>query len=187
MLIAANFTLVFGQVCEPLVFFPAQVVAGEWWRILTFPLVHVSWYHLILDAGAFLFLFHGLMETSAIKRLGIVAACAAGSLGFALLTSPLTGGLCGLSGIAHGLMAVSAIELMQTKGKTLQHTGLACLLIVVLKGLVEALSGQVLFENLHLGDVASPVAVCHAGGLLGGLLFKMPKPRAFVFRAVTAL
>lgn len=177
MLIAANFTLIFGQACEPLVFFPAQVAAGEWWRILTFPLVHVSAYHLILDAGAFVFLYHGLMETSAIKRLGIIAACAAGSLGVSLISSPLTNGLCGLSGIAHGLMAISAIELIRTPDKNLQRAGITCLLVVVLKGMVEALSGQVLFENLHLGHVASPVAACHAGGILGGLLSKIPGSR----------
>ncbi len=172
-LTAANFALLTGRVCEPLVFFPAKVLSGEWWRILTFPFVHVSFYHLLLDAGAFLLLYHGLRETSAIQRLGMVAACAAGSLCLALLTSPLADGLCGLSGIAHGLMAVSALELMQTADKTLQRTGVICLLIVVLKSISEAITGHVVFETLHLGMVSSPVAICHGGGVLGGILFKI--------------
>jgi rhomboid family GlyGly-CTERM serine protease len=169
MLIAANFTLLFGHVCEPLAFFPAQVSTGEWWRVLTFPFVHVSGYHLLLDAGAFLLLYHGLREPSAIKRLGLVIACAASSLGVSLMSAQLTNGLCGLSGVAHGLMAVSALELMQTKDNTLRPTGVSCLAIVVIKSLYEGLSGHVLFNSLHFGSVGNAVAICHAGGVLGGL------------------
>jgi len=169
-IVLANITLLFGRVCEPLVFFPAKVLAGEWWRVMTFPFVHVSGYHLLLDAGAFLLLYHGLREPSSIKRIVLVIACAAGSLGISLISSPLINGLCGLSGIAHGLMAVSALELMQTQDQTLRRAGAACLTIVILKCLYEGLSGHVLFNSLHFGSVGSPVAICHAGGILGGLL-----------------
>ncbi|MCU0857278.1 MAG: rhombosortase [Pontiellaceae bacterium] len=188
----ANFTLPAGRVCEPLVFFPEEVLAGEWWRVLTFPFVHVSWYHLMLDAGAFLLLYHGLQETSAVKRLGLVAACAAGSLGLSLLTVPLTNGLCGLSGIAHGLMAVSAIELMQTKDKPLQRAGLICLLIVVCKSLIEALSGHILFNSLHFGSVGNAVPICHTGGVLGGVSYyaltrPINKTSAFELESLTTI
>lgn len=169
-LIAANFMLLLGRVCDPLVFLPDRFLAGDWWRALTFPFVHVSWYHLLLDAGAFLFLYHGLQETSAKRRLLLVAACATGSLGASWVSSPLTGGLCGLSGIAHGLMAVSALEMMHSEDCTLLRASIICFWIVVLKSILEAFTGQVLFSVLHFGPVGAPVATCHAGGVLGGLM-----------------
>ena len=169
-LIAANFMLLLGRVCEPLVFFPSQWMSGEWWRALTFPFVHVSWYHLLLDASAFLFLYHGLQETSAKRRLLMVIACVAGSLGASLIASPLTGGLCGLSGIAHGLMAISALEFMRSNDRALRNAGIICFWVVVLKSIAEAFAGHVLFSFLHFGPVGDPVATCHAGGILGGLI-----------------
>ena len=168
-LIAANFMLLLGRVCEPLIFFPAQLATGEWWRTFTFPFVHVSGYHLLLDAGAFLFLYHGLQETSTRRRLLYVAACAAGSLGVSLLSSPLASGLCGLSGIAHGLMAISALEIMRSDDRTLRHAGIACFLVVVIKSLYEGFTGQIAFNFLHFGSIGNAVAICHAGGILGGI------------------
>jgi rhomboid family GlyGly-CTERM serine protease len=169
-LMAANFTLIFGRVCEPLVFFPAQVSAGEWWRLVTFPFVHVSPYHLMLDAGAFLFLYQGLMAASIRHRLLYVVATTAGSLGASLICSQLTTGLCGLSGIAHGLMAISALEIMRSDDRTLRNAGIICFVIVVLKSMYEAFSGTIAFNFLHVGSVGNAVAICHAGGVLGGLL-----------------
>ena len=168
-LLAANFMLLLGRVCEPLIFFPSQLTAGEWWRTITFPFVHVSGYHLLLDAGAFLFLYHGLQETSPRRRLLYVAACAAGSLGASLISSPLTNGLCGLSGIAHGLMAISALEIMRSDDRTLRNAGIICFLIVTLKSLYEGFTGQIAFNFLHFGSIGNAVAICHAGGILGGI------------------
>ncbi len=168
-LIAANFMLLLGRVCEPLIFFPAQLAAGEWWRTITFPFVHVSGYHLLLDAGAFLFLSHGLQETSTRRRLLYVVTCAAGSLGVSLISSPLTNGLCGLSGIAHGMMAISALEIMRSDERTLRNAGIICFIIVTLKSLYEAFTGQIAFNFLHFGSIGNAVAICHAGGILGGV------------------
>ncbi len=169
-LIAANFTLLSGRICEPLAFLPAQFAAGEWWRGVTFPFVHVSGYHLLLDASAFLYLYHGLQEKLARRRLLLVASCAAGSLGFSILFMPLDNGLCGLSGIAHGLMAISALEIMRSPDRTLRNAGIACLLLVVLKSLYEAITGQVAFNFLHFGAIGNAVAICHLGGVLGGVM-----------------
>ncbi|MDD2461398.1 MAG: rhomboid family intramembrane serine protease [Kiritimatiellia bacterium] len=82
----------------------------RWWRLLTASFVHVSAYHLALDAGAFLLLYHTLHEPSRPGRLLAVAACAAGSLAASLLTLAPDGSLCGLSGVGHGLLAVSALS-----------------------------------------------------------------------------
>lgn len=173
MLLLANLTLLVGQVCEPLTFYPAKVAGGDWWRVLTFSFVHVSWYHLLLDAGAFLLLYHGLLETSARRRLLLVIACTTGSLCASLIASPLTGGLCGLSGIAHGLMAVSALETIKSRDRTLRTAGVIIFITVVLKSIYEGLTGHIAFNCLHLGPIGNAVPICHTGGVLGGIFSYM--------------
>ena len=165
-ILVANLTLLVGRVCEPLVYFPAQTFSGDWWRILTYPLVHVSGYHLLLDAGAFLFLYHGLQATSLRKRLIYMAGSAAG----ALLVSLSAESLCGLSGIAHGLMAITGLEMMERSDSAARSAGTTCFSMIVLKSIYEALSGHVAFEFLHLGSIGNAVAICHAGGIMGGLI-----------------
>jgi len=170
VLLAINLPLLFGRVCDPLIFFPAQAAAGEWWRAATFPLVHVSLYHFLLDASAFLFLYHGLREIPLLRRWGIVGCCTAGSLLMAMAASPLDGGLCGLSGIAHGLMAITGLELARSTDASLRKAGWICVAFVTLKSLFELVAGEVLFASFHLGSVGAPVASTHFGGVLGGLI-----------------
>jgi len=164
-----NLPLLSGHVWETLLFVPSRVAAGDWWRVLTSPFAHVGLYHLALDAGAFLLLYRSLQEPSRAQRLAVVAACAVGSLLAALPQLLPDRSLCGLSGIDHGLLAYAALELTTDREKPLVRAGLASLLIVLAKAAYEAVAGHVLFAGWHLGDVASPVAVCHAGGVLGGL------------------
>jgi membrane associated rhomboid family serine protease len=89
------------------VYSPSAIADGEWWRLLSHPFVHVSRYHLLLDGIAFIALLWGLADRRASERIGLVAASAAASL---LAASCVPGetatyGLCGLSGVGHGLMA----------------------------------------------------------------------------------
>ncbi len=42
------------------IFILSAVKHGQWWRLLTHPFVHVTWYHLLLDAGAFFILYADL-------------------------------------------------------------------------------------------------------------------------------
>lgn len=151
-----------------LCFWPDAVAHGQWWRVLTHPFVHVSWYHLLLDGAAFLLLYHALGETKRWRRLGYVIAAGAGSLLAALWCWPDIGstGLCGLSGVGHGLMAALAVEMLRRQDRL----GWVCLAAVVAKAMWEAITGDVFFASLHFGLVGTPVAVCHAGGVLGALL-----------------
>ena len=168
-----NIPLIFGQQFYGHIFFPAEVGAGEWWRILTHPFAHVSWYHLLLDVGAFMLLYRGLLEPSWIKRTLYVLFCAIGSLGISMLSPAIfDGGLCGLSGIAHGLMAVSALEIADsaTADIKLRRIGIISLWIVVIKSIIEVLTGKVMFAFLHIGDVGTPLTICHAGGVLAGII-----------------
>src|SRR5687767_14484542 len=125
-----------------------RVRAGEWWRLLTHPFTHVSWYHLLLDGTAFLLLYHGLCETRWVRRLVYLLASAAGSLLVSWLGDPRLGevGLCGLSGVAHGLLAVSGLEMISSGEARLRRAGWFSLALVVSKGAIEALTGEVFFR-----------------------------------------
>lgn len=115
-----------------------------------------------------------LVEKRISRRLAYVLASGAGSLLLSWLAAPAiaTNGLCGLSCIAHGLMAVSAVEMMngQARRSPEWRIGAFTLALVVGKAAYEAITGQILFGFLYFGLVGNPIAVSHAGGIVGGLL-----------------
>jgi rhomboid family GlyGly-CTERM serine protease len=174
IIVVLNFPLIHGRFAQSLIFLSEPVRAGEWWRVLAHPFVHVSWYHLFLDATAFLMLYHGLEQRSVHRRLSYVAISGAGSLLVSLWANPMTfsSGLCGLSGVAHGLMAISGLEMMtsRSRSKVPKLTGVLCFSLAVLKSGLEAIAGQALFTSLHFGMLGTPIAVCHAGGVIGGMI-----------------
>lgn len=178
LLLVLNAPVAAGRVPSALIFQPDAVGAGEWWRLVTHPFVHATWYHLLLDGTAFLALHASLAEARAGRRLAYVLASGAGSLGAAWIVrgGSMAGGLCGLSGIAHGLMAVSALEaivLARAAGgaqrSAMLRAGWTSLALVVAKAGYEAVAGRMLFTWLHFGLMGEPVAVSHAGGVAGGL------------------
>jgi len=128
----------------------------------------------LLDASAFFLLYNSLLEPCVVRRLTFVFGGATGSLLLSWLAAPAisTHGLCGLSGIAHGLMAVSAVEMLagQPRHSSGWNIGLLTFGAVVGKAVYEAVSGHVLFGFLHFGLMGNPVAVAHAGGVAGGCL-----------------
>ena len=166
--------MLFGSATQTMIFHPAAVLGGEWWRVFTHPFVHVTWYHLLLDASAFFLLYNGLIETKAARRLIYVVAGAAGSLLLSWVTATAISihGLCGLSGIAHGLMAISAVEMMSDRSPRCAEwrIGAFTFALVVGKAAYEAVTGDILFGFLYFGLVGEPVAISHAGGIVGGLL-----------------
>lgn len=168
------------------IFSPQDVMRGELWRILTYPFVHVSLYHLVLDAGAFFMLYRTLSRFTLWKRLGTVALCSLSSLGVTVLTTPeiTQYGLSGLSGTAHGLMAFGALSMMYQAGAEREErvAGGVMLAVVVIKSMHELITGRMLFTFLHFGMYGIPLAACHGGGVLGGLLayamvMRSPKQR----------
>jgi rhomboid family GlyGly-CTERM serine protease len=168
----ANTSLLAGEWNHAWAFFPSRVAAGEWWRLLTHPFVHVSWYHLLLDSAAFLMLYAEMCARPRWQRLGAVLSCAFGSL-VAALSSPIVAGngFGGLSGIAHGLMVLSALGMVRGNERAQRCAGWIALSCVIGKALLEAITGDVLLSFVHMGLMGSPVAACHAGGVVGGLLF----------------
>lgn len=167
----ANLPLLLGHPALELVFRPDAVAAGQWWRLLTHPFVHVGPYHLLMDGGAFLILYPSLPGGLG-RRLAAVAGAAAGALAATLLLDPRVGalGLCGLSGVDHGLMAAWALgRLRAADDRAGRWAGAAALGLVAAKAVFEAATGGGVFAGWHLGAVGVPLGACHLGGVAGAL------------------
>lgn len=169
VLAVVNLPLLRAEVRTEMIFLPHAVELGQWWRVITYPLVHLSWYHLLLDAGGFLILYRCLEEKCKPAKTLYITGASGGSLllSMALDTSIYQQGLSGLSGIAHGLMAITALEMLRHREQ--RTWGFVSLFVVVAKSGYELWSGQVLFEFMHMGLCGQPMATSHAGGVLGGL------------------
>lgn len=170
LLAMVNLPLLRGQVRMGWIFLPEAVELGQWWRIFTYPLVHLSWYHLLLDAGGFLLLYTCLEEKRIPAKASYLIGASAGSLLLSIAMEPSISlqGLSGLSGIAHGLMAITALEMLRHRAQL--TWGVISLFVVAAKSAYELWSGQVLFEFMHMGLCGQPMATSHAGGVMGGLL-----------------
>lgn len=161
-----------------LIYRHGAVLAGDWYRLLTHVLVHVSWYHLLLDVGATCLLL-AAMRTPVWQKLLAVMICGLTSLGYSLFASPIIyqTGFCGLSGIAHGLMfVVGGLWLFSPRTSFVGKVGvirivgfLFCLLSLG-KSSFEVVSGQVLFAGAHQGQLGVPIVHSHLGGVFGGFL-----------------
>jgi rhomboid family GlyGly-CTERM serine protease len=178
LLLGCNFHLFTGGPPSALSYNHAAVLSGEWWRLLTHPLVHVSRYHFSLDVLAVAILWH-LLPLSTLGKCGAALICGAASLAAALLFSPLIReiGLCGLSGIAHGLMVVcgglalhfSAWPEDGENRRSALFGGVLCA-VGLGKSIIEVWSGGAIFAGMHGGHLGMPVVEAHLGGALGGLL-----------------
>lgn len=178
LLLGCNYHLVAGGPPSALSYNHAAVLSGEWWRLLTHPLVHVSRYHLILDVLAVAILWQ-LLPLSSLKKCGAALICGAASLAAAILFSPLIReiGLCGLSGIAHGLMVVCGGLVLRFSGRaggggerrTALFGGVLCA-VGFGKSVIEVWSSGAIFAGMHGGHLGVPVVEAHLGGALGGLL-----------------
>jgi rhomboid family GlyGly-CTERM serine protease len=166
-----NLPVLFGEFSRTFILQPNELLAGEWWRLLTFPWVHISMYHLALDASAFIFLYQTLRAGFKI-RLQHLLLCILGSGVVPLLLDPrlATIGLCGLSGVAHGLMLICALEAASESDKAQRLVAASMFLVVLGKTIFEQITGDVMFAAHHLGNVGTPIASCHFGGLIGALL-----------------
>lgn len=180
VLILCNLHLIQDSSPASLVYRQDLVAAGEWWRIITHLFVHVSWYHLFLDAAAVCILWHEIELENPVKKVFVALFCAVGSLLTAVWFSPHVEqyGYCGLSGMAHGLMFFLGLVWLHrafpTKGKKrfslpLFCGGSALVTLSGIKSIMEVASGAVILSPLHFGNLGIPIVHAHLGGVVGGL------------------
>jgi rhomboid family GlyGly-CTERM serine protease len=154
-----------------LALFPSALFGGEIWRWLSYSWAHVSLYHLVLDSTAFLGLYNQLRGSWRTRAFHLICAILFSGLFPILFDLRLeTIGLRGLSGVAHGLMVVGALESIRSKGRHEKIFGWLVLLGVSAKCVIEQVTGNVIFAAFHLGNVGFPVPSCHVGGAIGGLI-----------------
>ncbi|KAB7624029.1 rhombosortase [Alkalilimnicola sp. S0819] len=142
-----------------------QVLAGEWWRLLSGQLVHLGPVHLLLNlAGLGLLAWLFAPALRAAQWWGLLAGSWLGiALGFVLL-EPQLAWYVGLSGVLHGLLAGGALM-----GSGLP-TGLRPVLLlgILLKLGWEQWAGG---APATAGLVGGPIIVnAHLYGACGGLL-----------------
>lgn len=176
---ACNMHLLRGVAPSTFLFYTDNVLAGEWYRILTHPLVHASWYHLILD-GLCMILLYRAARAATWQKMAAVLICVITSLLLSIAQSPriATTGYCGLSGIAHGFMFLVGwlwmfpIDRVQRSGSGSERwLGLLFCLTSLGKSLWEVHTGQILFAANHAGYLGGiPIVHAHLGGVFGGLL-----------------
>ncbi len=191
--IMCNLGLLAGMRSETLAFLPSEAMSGSWWQWFTWPLVHVSGYHLMMDLTGFLSVFVLLGAMSVRRRWALVAASVAGSVALPLLLSSTlhTHGLAGLSGPAHGLMAAAALSYTLDARRQNDRTTFwifgGLFAGVLLKVTWEVATGTIILSPAHFGNVGTPIVSTHLGGVIGALLaygLSIPCKRRTVLRAV---
>jgi len=179
LIMAANIPLFWGGFFEDMSFMPDNVWQGQWWRIVTHPFVHVSFYHLLLDGAAFLLLYAQLAETRLAKRLVYLAGIHTAVMTAVTCSLSAVGaaGYCGLSGVAHGLMAIWCLERIVPSGQECQQAdrmeqwiAVGIFTALTVKSIYEAAAGHVFLSAMHLGDVGVPVVISHLGGISGAVM-----------------
>ena len=168
------------------IFFISDLANGRFYTLFTYAWIHVSWYHLLIDCAAFLMLLYSLQVRSFPKKIFYVTVCMISSALTTLLNPQISSlGLCGLSGTAHGLSIICAMEYLQQKET---HTvGVVLIIITIAKTVYEIYTGRMLFMQWHLGYIGNPIIWSHVGGTFGGWLsycllkLKVFSPRTKVF------
>ncbi len=140
------------------------VAEGQWWRLWTASLVHLTWGHALLNLGGLLlvwFLFGPRLPQRAWCLAWFLSSAVVGGVLFWQL--PEVGRYVGLSGALHGLFAAGALAELAWD----RRWGLVFLAFLVGKLTYEQLLGPLPGSEAGAGG---PVLVeAHLYGALGGL------------------
>lgn len=152
------------------IFYPLEVIQGEWLRVFSCQFIHVSWYHFLIDSLAFVVIWFALNE-SLTKKIIAVLCCSIGAVTGSLFFRGISvTGYCGLSGMTHGLFMILALQFFYKK-ETVSY-GTFMFIILLAKCMIEVLTGKMVLLNMHTGNLGIPVVMSHTGGMLaGGLIF----------------
>lgn len=133
---------------------------GEWWRLLTGHLVHLTWRHYLMDELALgMAIWLCLAVDVRLQSIAWIALLAAASVSLMLMVTSPVDIYGGLSGITAGLLAYAALRLL---------TGIspAAGFVLLLAMLVKIISEQ---AGISASDV-TPIWQAHCAGASGGLV-----------------
>ncbi|HEY7875858.1 MAG TPA: rhomboid family intramembrane serine protease [Actinomycetota bacterium] len=153
---------------------PPAIALGEWWRLLTPIVLHLSVMHILLNSMALYFMGPAVEQAFGSVRFTVmyVVAGFTGSVASYLFGS--CGGGAGASGAIFGVMGVLLVYTAQRRSNALMN----------------AYFGNILFWlgiNLVFGLLAPNIDIwAHAGGLAGGMLLAAGFDRGATMRSVRA-
>lgn len=144
-----------------------RIFDGQWWRLVTGPLVHATWGHLVRDLA--LVAIAGVAYEGPLDRhkLGLFAA---GLVlpPLAVLVAEDARWYCGLSGLSHALLAAAlSYEFTRRRG-TARLIVLALCAIAATKPIYELATGAPAFA-MSLGEGVVQVPLAHVVGVLVGI------------------
>jgi rhomboid family GlyGly-CTERM serine protease len=153
----------------------AALAQGQWWRLATGHLVHLSWAHLWLNLAGLALIW--VLFRNALTTLGWIAALSGSMFGVSLgllLLQPNLVTYVGLSGVLHGLMSAGATAAVR-RGER------AAIIMLV------ALGAKIGFESVHGAASATEaliggrvVTAAHLYGAISGILVALAVPRRLV-------
>lgn len=154
---------------SPLLAERGAVRSGELWRLITGPLVHATWGHLVRDLALLVGLgvaFEGFMG----RRW--LLACVFGLLGptaLVLVLDPSLAGYCGTSGLTHALLAAASVYIARDPSvpRWLRHLAITGLGLLLAKIAYELALGAPMFP-MDLGPGVHQLPLAHATGALIG-------------------
>lgn len=141
-----------------------RVFAGQGWRLVTAPLVHATWGHLVRDLS--LVAIAGIAYEAVLPRalfgLGLVVPV------LAVLLAGNVDWYCGLSGLSHALLAAAlSYEALHRRGRVRLWV-LALCAVAITKPLYELVTGAPAFA-MALGPHVVQTPLAHAAGVAVGI------------------
>lgn len=91
----------------------ARIEAGEWWRLVSGHVVHLSWPHTLMNVAGLLLI--GAIAQQSLRRLEWWIVTVAAAVGISLelyFLSPTVTWYVGLSGVLHALLFAVAVALL---------------------------------------------------------------------------
>ena len=143
-----------------------QIFSGQWWRLLTGHLLHISWTHLLMNiAGLVLLQILFLPMLSPLRWFMLVLISISGiDLGL-IIFNPEVEWYVGLSGVLHGVIAAGSLLLIFRLG----IKGSGILVLLSLKLIWEQFIGPIPGSEEWTGGAV--ITEAHLYGAISGGLF----------------
>lgn len=140
------------------------ILAGQVWRLLTAPLVHLGWSHLLMNIIGLLIIWGLFGQVFSNRDWGLISVICTLGIGLSLLLlNPNIGWYVGLSGLLHGYFAAGAVAERCSK----QRTYIWLLGLLVAKLLWEQTQGPIPGSMVAAGG--NVLVDAHLYGAISGL------------------